>query len=243
MPDVYPGNSHASRRREAERPRPERPVAQPDPEREEQKERKVPKVVTGRVVQRKRSIGSRLRDTFFSGGKEVGEHVLHEVILPAVKEVAMEAFTQFLERSIWGDSDRGVRRRTYGYASSSRPSGRSGYIQYGGSSTSNRFTNGRDDRREEPRYISRRERSGFQLKETVFETYEEADNVLRALENQAQDYGTASVVDFYDAIDITADWTDERWGWRGNALDKARVRRVGRGEFVIDLPAPERLDN
>lgn len=236
--DVYPGNSNAAKRKRVEGPV-ARPIEKPEPE---SKERKVSKVVTGRVVQKKKTLGSRFRETFFAGGKEVGEYILHEVIIPSIKDVAIDAVTQFLERGLWSnDPDRAPRRR--GYYGSSRPSGRNGWVQYGGSSSSsgNRYSNDRRD--EPPRHTSRRERSGFELKETVFESHHDADSVLQELLYQAREYGHASVVDFYDAIDVTADFTDERWGWRLRSLeDYARVRRLGRGEFIVDLPAPERLD-
>lgn len=241
MPDDYPGNSRERRSTQVDRPA-VKPIAKAS---EEPARPKVQKVVTGRVVERKKSLGTRFRETFFSGGKEVGEYVLHEVIIPSVKEVLIDAVTQFVERGLWRpDQERGGFRARSGRPYTQRPSGRNGYIQYGGSSSpSNSRYSPRDERRDDrPAYTTRRERNGFQLKEVVFQTHHDADNVLRELESTASEYGHASVIDYYDAIDLTHEYTDERWGWYGNSLERATIKRLGPGEFILNLPSPERLD-
>lgn len=242
MPDAYPGNSRESTRKQVDRPAAPPPSA---PKEEQTTRRKVPKVVTGRVVEKKRSLGSRFKETFFSGGKEVGEYVLHEVIIPSVKEVFIDAVTQFIERGLWRpDQERGGYRARTGRPYTHRPSGRSGYIQYGGGSSSSRNRYEREDRSRDdrPSYNIRQERNGFRLKEVVFRTHLEADNVLRELEYQAKEYGHASVIDYYDAIDLTHEYTDESWGWYGNTLEHAHIQRLGVNEFILNLPSPERLD-
>lgn len=239
--DDYPGNS-----REARRPQPTRAeVEPPERNREEETRPKVKKVVTSRVVERKRSLGTRFRDTFLAGGKEVGGYIFQEVLVPSLKEVVIETITQFVENALRRpDQEVGYRGRPR-WAQGYRPSGRSGYIQYNNSSGSRSSSWDRERdarRRDEPPYSTRRERSGFELKEVIFLTHHDADNVIRELEHVASEYGHASVVDYYDAIGMTHEYTDERWGWYGNTLSRAHVKRLAHQEFILVLPPPERLD-
>lgn len=70
----------------------------------------------------------------------------------------------------------------------------------------------------------------------------DADGVLQVLENQIDQYGTASVVDLYDACGMSSEYTDERWGWYELNRSNTRIRRLGSSEFTLDLPSPTRLD-
>ena len=45
-----------------------------------------------------------------------------------------------------------------------------------------------------------------------------------------------SVPEFYSMVDVTAEFTDEKWGWTN--ISTAQIR-PSRGKYVILLPSPE----
>ncbi len=67
----------------------------------------------------------------------------------------------------------------------------------------------------------------------------EADGVLIKMMDLANDYGEATVADLYDACGITAEHTDEKWGWRkGEFHGKVLYRSDG---YIIRTDSPEPL--
>ncbi len=67
----------------------------------------------------------------------------------------------------------------------------------------------------------------------------EAEEAISRLESLIERYGSASVADLYGMIDVTAAFTDDKWGWED--LRGAGVRR-SRGQYVLVLPKPEPLN-
>lgn len=204
---TYPSNSHKARSAE--------------PVKEEKK--KIERVVTTEVVRRKKGLGKRFTEIFVSGDKKsVVSFVAFDVILPAAKEMVSDAFTQGIERMLFGES-RGRRG----------PAGpRNGYVSY------NRYSTP-VTHREESRQISRRARGSHQFDEIILATRVEAEETLDRLFDLAQKYQTASVADLYELVGIDSAYTDDKWGWTD--LRGANVTQV-RGGYLLDLPKPEPLD-
>lgn len=205
---TYPSNSHKSR--------------SPEPAKEE---KKIERLVTTEVVRRKKSLGKRFTDIFVSGDKKsVMSYVTFDVILPAAKEMVSDAFTQGIERMLFGES----RGR--------RPSGasRNGYVAY-----NSRYSTPVARTREEPRTISRRARGSHDFDEVILGTRVEAEEVIDRLYELIEKYQTASVHDLYELVGVDGSYTDDKWGW--NDLRGARVTQV-RGGYLLDLPKPEPLD-
>lgn len=213
--ESFPSNSQASRKY---------PVSRSEDQPRE--EVKVDKMVTGRVVRRKKSLGSRLKETFLGGeSNDVFSFVALDIIVPAIKDVIVEAFVQGIERALYGESR----------SSGRRPSARSSYTNYNRmSSDRHRF-----GIRDEPRQISRRSREQHQFDDIVLDSRLEGEEVLDALEERLNKYGSASVSDLYDFVGVTSDYTDGRYGWKN--LRSAKVVKVRDG-YLLDLPQPEVLE-
>lgn len=200
-----------------------RQKAKDDAEKSEERP-EVKKVVTGKVVQRKKGIGSALRENL--GGEDarsVGSYIFIDVLIPAVKSMLADAASQGVERLLFGDS-RGRARvsgtsrtgTSYNRMYSSTPSGTP------------------------KRELSSRGRSSHNFDEIIVASRGEAEEILDQLGNLVDDYGFAKVSDFYALVDITGTYVDERWGW--DDLRTASTSRVRAG-YRMDLPTPILLDN
>lgn len=76
------------------------------------------------------------------------------------------------------------------------------------------------------------------VEQFVFSTRQDALTVLEYLKGRIQEYGSTSVLDYYDAIHEPADYMMANRGWRD--LSMAEVRATPEG-FIIDLPRPIQL--
>lgn len=215
MVENYPGNSHKTRA----------------PAEEQIEPKKVEKIVTGEVSRRKKPLGKRFAETFVGGdASSVMEYVVFEVLVPAAKDTIADAFSQGIERMIFGEA-RSSSRRT-----GARPSGNGGFVNYSRMSQSNNAKprNGLD----EFRGPSRRARANHDFGEIILATRIEADTVLERLGDLIEQYDEASVADLYGMLGITPEHTDAKWGW-GSVAD-AKIERVREG-YVLDLPKTEQL--
>jgi hypothetical protein len=85
--------------------------------------KKIEKVIQGEAVRRKKPLGKRFTETFVGGdAKGVWGYVFLDVLVPAAKDMIVDATSQGVERMIFGES-RGGRR-----SSSNRSP--NGYVSY-----------------------------------------------------------------------------------------------------------------
>ena len=192
---------------------------------EEKKPEKLEKIVGGKVTTRKKSLGARFVETFFTGSSSVWGYVLHDILIPAAKDTISDVVSQGVERAVYGESRGGGRR-----SSTHRPSGSSGYVSY------NRYS--QQNRREEP-VMSRRARATHDFKEILLDTRRDAEAVIDRMFELVQKYEQVTISDLYDLVGVTGTFADERYGWRD--LRGARAHRVS-GGYLLDLPQPEILE-
>lgn len=197
--------------------------------REEPPPKNVQRVTVTPAARKKLPLGKRVKDLFLGGGTEgILSYVLHDVMVPAARDMAADAVTTLIERMLFGDGARPSSRR-----STSRSGSYTNYRQYSTPPPpANRWARDRDDPR--PR-LSRQARVNHDFQEIVVGTDQEARDVLTQLNDLLATYGTASVHDFYELTGIDSDYTDHEWGWkdiRGSAV------RAVRGGFEIYLPSP-----
>lgn len=200
----YPSN--ANKRREEK-----------DPE-----EKKIEKIVSGKVVRRKKPLSKRITGVFIGEDiNSVGSYVVHDVLIPAAKSAISEMVQGGIEMLLFGER-RGDRTK--------RSQGRS-YVSYDKAS----YRNVRDDRRE----LSSRSRATHNFDDISLTTRGEAEEVLSHLVDLIIDYGQASVSDLYDLVGITGNFTDNKYGWTD--LSSASVSR-GRDGYLLNLPRTRLLD-
>ena len=181
-------------------------------------EKKVEKVIAGTATAKKKGLGKKFSDIFIAeDARSVGEFILQDIIVPAAKSLFVEMISGGANMIAYGDRGASGRRATadrYGYSS--------GYTNY------NRMSNRRDTR------PVARPATSYNYDDIYLETRGEAEAVIMRLEEQIAEYGTASVNDLYDAVGITGNFTDCKYGWTD--LRSADVVRARDGSYMLKLP-------
>lgn len=188
----------------------------------------------GKVVLRKKSLGRRLLETFFSGKDGVFRYLLDDVLIPALQDTATDVVKQGIEKAVYGEV-RSPRRTTF-RGSSSYQSRAQTHVSY---DRVNQNTVVR------PTQISagamRRpvtQRSSLDLGDIVLDTEFGTQMIAEKLYETIQEYGAASVANLKELLGESATTTDHRWGWTEGA--EFRVKRIHDG-FRLDYPDPEDL--
>lgn len=195
--------------------------------------KRVEQVTSAEARRRNKPLGKKFRETFIGGdAKTTVNYVFFEVFLPEAKNVVVDAFTQGFERFIFGES-RGPRRQP--------PS--SGYGQFGRVNYSRMSSNiqQRGPVNQAPsRQISPRARQQHDFGEIQVASRIEANDVLDRMYDLLSKYEYVTVSDLYALTGIQANHVDQKWGWTD--LRGAAPRRNRSGEYILDLPNPEYLD-
>lgn len=191
-------------------------------------DKKITRVTTADPVRKRRSLRKQFSETFVAGDlRGAVSYVLLDVLLPAAKDMVVEAGSQGIERLIFGETRRrGLR---------GPQAGATGYVQYNrmsGPTVASRISG-------PARAMSRAARSRFNFDEIVIESRTEAEEVIDQILEVVSRYGQATVADLYELVGINSTHTDHRWGWVD--LHGAGVSRI-RGGYLLDLPEPEPLD-
>lgn len=215
--DQFPSNSRSRIERE-EKPAPS----------VEENEPKLDKVVAGKVVRRKKPLGRRFMETFFSGDStSVVGYLGREVLLPALQDMVTDFVKQGIEKAVYGEV-RSVR-------SNRHSTGPRTHISYDRPGTSIV----RSPSSTTP--ITRKpvtQPSAFDVGEVILGSKIDAEMVAEKLYETAEQYGCVRVADLNDLIGQTSQYTDHKWGWTD--LSQMTVKRVREG-FLLVLPEPEDL--
>ena len=183
------------------------------------------RITATNATRRKPTVGRRIAATFKGDDAQaVGNSILLEVVVPAVKTLISDAFTQGVDRMLFGEARRGPARTPGGPA----------YTSYN-ASYNKPARPIMSDRRE----LSSRARATHEFSDIVVGTRGEAEGVIDRLNDAIREYGVVSVNDLYDLVGITGSFTDDRWGWRdirGSGLSRVR------DGYVLSLPRPEPIE-
>ena len=201
--------------------------------------KKVQKVVTGKVVERKKPLSKKFTEVFIGEGnnvQSVSEYVIKDILIPAAKGTFLDMVSTLgdmirasVEMSLFGTTSSRGRSRNRNTGSSGKS-----YVSYDGYSSSKR--NDRDrDRDRERRPSSDHNRTSHSFDGIVLESRGEADEVIKCLIDLTLDYGVASVADLYDLVGITSKFTDNEYGWLELNTHNATFTRVRDG-YILNLP-------
>lgn len=189
--------------------------------------KKVERVTSGEATRRRKPLGKQFKQTFLGGDpRSALDYAIVHVLVPAFKDMLVDAGQTVIEKVIMGDS----RRRRGG-----PPSGPSGYVNYRGMSGAARP----DDRPPMPN-PSRRARARHDFDDIVLPSRVEAEEVIDRLFDLINRYEAATVADLYELTGIQSAHTDIKWGW--TALPGANASRLRTGGYLLNLPDPEPLD-
>lgn len=186
---------------------------------EKVEEKRIEKVVTGKVLTKKRSKANRFFDEIISeDAKNVKSYVFGEVLIPAIKKAISDIVTDGIDIILYGESRKSGRRNSI----SDRVSYRSYY----------------DDRSSrEPRNTYRN--VGYSYDDIILDSRGEAEEVLARMDELMDTYGLVRVADLYDLVGITGNYTDNKYGWTN--IRNAEVLRVREG-YMIKMPRAVPID-
>lgn len=178
---------------------------------------------------RKKTLAESIAALFFNAvTRNIGEYIIHEVIVPTGKTMIEDLVKGTIEMVLYnGETKR--------YSGSSRDAGTS-KVSYGS------YYKRDEDRRGSVRR-SRRPGSHFDLDNIFFtgrDAGKDAAAVLDALCDELEEYSEVSVATYFDLAGVDgATWTHNKWGWKD--LSKAYCTHTRNG-YMIVLPEPEELD-
>lgn len=183
-------------------------------------EKHIEAVAQGTKVSKSKSKARQIAEIFVGGDlKETAEHVRDDVAIPALKNFLYDSLSEGLQRLLWGETKNDRRRN----------STHRDYVGY-----SRRARESRPTQQTSTRYS--RVAQGFD--DVVLATRTEAESVLSRMYDLIDNYKMVTVAEFYSLVGISAEFTDENWGWRD--LRSANIQHIRDG-FRINLPKPEEL--
>lgn len=214
--EEFPGNSR-SKRLDQEKTT---PAVEEEP--------RLDKVVTGKVVRRKKTLGRRIKETLFSGdSSSVFGYLLKEVLVPALQATATDMVTQGIEKAVYGEV-RSANRTVRGVSSSTPRT----HISYDRASSIVRPSSSATTRRPTV------QPSAFNLGEYILAGRMEAEAVADGLTDTIKDYNCVTVANLKDLVGESSVYTDHKWGWTD--LSGMAIKRVREG-YLLQLPDPEDL--
>lgn len=185
-------------------------------------------VITGEVIRKPRAIGTRFKDIFLGGDvRDASKYVLADVLLPALRNMLWDVWSQGGKRYIYGDSP--LRRRPTDYSSTTRynnPINPVHTTYYGSGESRPRLPDQPHPHRQVRRDVDR----------IIMSSREEAERAIEIMIDSIDKYDSVSLADFYEIIGEASTPADNNWGWR--YLNNAEVRQVSDG-YLISLPPME----
>lgn len=182
----------------------------------EPEKKKLERVVSGTVKAKKKGAIGKFKDNFTEKDfSEVTASLLKDVFIPKVKETISGLITNGIDMLLYGESS----------PKSSDRRDRVSYQSY--------------YKRPSERYIESRSRDVYSYEDYIIPTRGEAENVLRMMREQLDQYGVVSVSDLYELIGVVGTFVDCKYGWTD--LRNSYVERVRDG-YIVKLPKALPLD-
>ena len=186
----------------------------------EPKPKKVERVVTSEVVRKKKPLGRKVAETFVvEDAHSVASFIALDVLIPAAKKTLLDAICKSAERTLYG---------------SSRPQSpvgkQSAFTSY------QKYYSGDGSQK---RDLSYRARATHDFDEVILHSRSEAEDILDQMATLIEEYGVVSLRDLYTMLGVTAQYTDEKFGWKD--LRGCDVHPVREG-YLLNLSKPVLLD-
>lgn len=181
---------------------------------------KVEKVINGTAKVKKKSELRKFADNFIAEDAEsVKSYVVRDVVIPSVIDLIEDIVVGGIRTLLRGDSGRRDSRDCGRY------SGSPSYVNY------TRYSD-RDDRRRDR--DDNRSRRGYDQGNVVVNSRADAEAVIEQMDGIMDTYGMVSVADLYDLVGMTANFTDNNYGWTN--IRNAKPVRLRDGGWEIQMP-------
>lgn len=185
-------------------------------------EKKVEKVISG-TAKRKPDAARKFTNLFAPGDmSSIKEYIVMDIVVPAIKKMVSEIIRNGTDMLMYGESGRG---KNY-----NGNSDKVSYRSYYGSNDSGRNNS----------QSSNRTRSVFDYDNIVIPTRQEAEEVIRRMDEIIEIYQMVSVADLYDLCGVTDhNYMNAKYGWMN--IRTAEAVRVRDG-YILKLPRAMPLD-
>ena len=177
----------------------------------------------GDILIKKQTLGRKLKDSFFDGDLSTAvDYGIFDVMVPEVKRMISSMGSNILDVLLFGSASNNRQSRTR--------NGGNERVSY----TSYYKSDVRDNRRND--VVNNNTSNDY--RDIVFATRGKAEEVLDSIRDLIDEYGEASIADFYSALEMTVvgEFTDNYYGWK-ELPTNLRPRMVKDG-WVIDFPKP-----
>ena len=158
---------------------------------------------------------------FVSNPKDIKNALIEDVLIPSIRDTFADICYSIVDVAIYGRGA-GRRGRRGSRSTRSNTSG-STVVDYNKESTKNRKNR------------ATRGSSGYDFDNVIYESREEADEVFNDMVDTLNEYGEVTVYYFYERSGITAEFTDQDWGWK--SLEGTGYVFTSEG-ISLDLPRP-----
>lgn len=183
----------------------------------QEERKKVEKVVSGAA--QKGTVG---KGGFFKSTVEsVGQYLLHEILVPALKKTVDSMITNGSHMFLYGEASK---RDSRGPSPVPKVSYRSAY----------------DDRRSDYAEDDASSYKGYNYGTVLLSTRGDAEDVLDRLAEIVGEFGVVSVADLYEMCGLDADWTDANYGW--TSVRNVQVVRNSDGYYTLRMSRPSPIN-
>lgn len=184
-----------------------------------------PIVTRDKLVRDKKTFGQKVKHMFIQDDlQDIKAWLIDEVIGPGIKNLILDSIAMMFFHETYSTG----RRRSN--------SSNTSYTTYYKSSSSRQDSRS-SSRRKDRYYDDDRERVDYR---NIVLTYkEDAETIVRKLDDLMDEYHKVSIGDLYSLVDITPKPTDFDWGWTDSR--DISIRRVSDG-FLIDVAEARFID-
>lgn len=161
-------------------------------------EKKIRPVTSKPASVKKKSGVKKLSDAFIVDDLgSIKDYLIKDILIPSVKRGISDLITNGIDMLFWGEAGRSNR------------SSRGGKMSY-----YNSIYDGAQKRRRSGFEYEALDREKATYDRRVVDTQKEAKDAIDQLNEIIDVYGKASIADYYEMIQVTAEWTDHDYGWQ-----------------------------
>ena len=206
-------------------------------ETEKTEEKRVPlqKVVSVEPKKVKKGLLSRLAVGVMGpdGLPGIGTFVAEEIIKPAIKNLIVDSVTSGINKMMYRDGG-GPTNRHHGYSPHRGYPQPPQYTNYANRYNASQSSAPQPVQPSESRVPAVR----YGVDDYKLTDRNDASHVLISLTENANNYGTVSVADYYDLIGVASAYTDNNYGWSAEGMARATIMPVA-GGYIIKFPQVE----
>lgn len=179
-------------------------------------EKKLEKKKIQTIAQGKTKKKSKLKETFVQEDvNNIKTYVVMDILVPALKKAISDVVTNGVSMLLYGDTKHTDNKRS-----------NVSYVSY------NRMSDRGD------RYTSSR-RIGYSIDDIILSSKAEAEDVIDAMADLIDTYGVVTIADLYDMVNISGEYTDNKYGWTSvRGFDIIR----NRDGYLLKLPKARPID-